>query len=1053
MAFNISGLTTENQITALYVGYFGRSPDGIGLTVWRNQLEEHLDGDADGDPGRDLEEIGTLFSTSQESQNEYEYFAKLEDGIPGNESRVDAAAFINEIYLNLFGRDAEEGGLLNWTNHLVNGTFTAGEIIIAIMEGAGPGDQTRLENKIEVALDFHDEAVANGVNNFPEGSEAKELSKTILEGVNIDPASVEAAKQTADAFFSEGQTFTLTKETDAGPAFAGGEDDDVYDASLAPAIDGLVGAQTLQGSDVLDGGDGVDTLNAELNGTGATQNPTISDIEVYNLTSFAGPLGIGNGTLDLDRATGYQQLWNRNSRVDLDLGNVGEVATLGLDNVRDGSEYNVMYDNIAVAEQNVVSMMSGRPGDRVRLDIDGVAGAIGIMNLIVSDDNYLTLQDDADDILNLNISGDGILDIEGDDDFSNIQTLDTLDYVGDVNLDVSGSVDLESVETADGDDTVVVDHAAVNGGFSADMGAGFDILNIDGASDETELNAIDFSGGVTGVENIAFDDAIDLTGDAVLDLDGVSDDLETVWFFDGFDADGNDLAIENSPVADLNINTIADVADDADFDMDSGLLTVDGVVNLTIDAADDADVDGGLNGDVLETLVMNAGDDLDLDLFDGLDALVSIEANATNTSTSTGGDSDANVNLDASAGAIGDPTEFDALKTVNVNAASNATLTMTGRAGVPFFAGTQATQSFTIDVSGAGGFPFTASGNVFFTSGDLPSGFVDTNYSTNLFDLNYADNNAAGDIASDLDALPELEASSGFFSNVANVTWADVGVVDQLAYQAGSSGATSGTLNSVTTGAFTQGQEAIAQVDGEGFVAVETVTVDAQDGDADVDLTDVYGLFTLEVTATDDANVNLFNTNATSATVAAGSDLGDEATVTVDGDTVGNAELVDLTVSGDEADVTLLDNLESFTTLNVSGVATEVDADTSGAEFGVSGGQFVEYQIGATSDGVDGTVDVDFIGNDAREVYNFTGDDIGEVVITDFTVGADPTSGDRLDISGFAANSGQLVFTDDGADLVITDLSGGLDDFGGSITIVGAAGQEADMSSFNIIYG
>ena len=1066
MPIDTSALTPQQQITAVYIAYYDRAPDPAGLQFWTDQLNG----------GRSLEQIATDFSGAAETKAKFPFFDAPDVASPDT--------FINSIYLNLFGRLPDQAGATFWGDQLALGTTPVGEIILAILEGAqdaasgGFPDSETITNKIDVGLDWAQSAIEAGIglSNNPIAEEidgevvvndqaAFDSATSILDGVDETAQSVTDAKAATDAFIAgaaiAGQTFTLTEDTDAGVEFVGSAADEVFDAPLAPAIDGLVGAQTLQGPDVLDGGAGVDTLNAELNNTGITQNPTISGIEVYNLTAFSVLLG-ADSQLDLDRATGYEQLWNRNSRSDLTLNNVGEVAILGLDNVRDGTEYGINYDNIAVAEQTVVSMMSGRPGDAVTLDIDNVDGVIGTLTLNVSDDNYLFLDSDAADSENLVIAGSGLLELEGEDEFGNVQTLDTLGYDGNVNLDVSGSADLTSVMTADGDDTVLVGSASVNGNLAVDMGAGFDILNVDDVADDAALNAVDFTGGVTGVENIAFDDAMTLGGNAVLDLDGVSDDLETVWFFDGFDANGSNLAIANSPVQDLNINTIGDIAEDGDFDMGGGLLTVDGVVNLTIDAQDNADVDGGLNGDVLETLVVNAGDDLDLDLFDGLDALVSIEANATGTSPSVGVGSSANVNLDASAGAIGDDTEFDALNTVNVNAATNATLNMTGRAGTAAFAGTQATQSFSINVTGAGGFPPpSANGNVFFTSGALAAGFVDTNYSTTggVSAGNGSaqlDNGAASDVASELDGTAELEATST--GNVANVTWADVGVVDQLAYQAGSSGATTGSLDSVVPGAFTQGQEAITQVDGEGFVAVETVSVDAQDGDADVDLTDVYGLFTLNVTATDDADVDLFNTNATSATVAAGTDAGDTATITVGGDTVGNAELVDLVVSGDEADVTLADNLDSFTTLNVSAVASDVDADTSGAVFTLAAGEFVEYQIGATSDGVDGTTDVDFTGNtDAREIYNFVGDDIGEVEINDFDVSADATDpGDRLDLSGFAESAGQLVFSIDGSnDIVITDLSGGLGDFGGEIKIVGTfdAADASDLANFNIIYG
>jgi hypothetical protein len=98
-------------------------------------------------------------------------------------------------------------------------------------------------------------------------------------------------------------------------------------------------------------------------------------------------------------------------------------------------------------------------------------------------------------------------------------------------------------------------------------------------------------------------------------------------------------------------------------------------------------------------------------------------------------------------------------------------------------------------------------------------------------------------------------------------------------------------------------------------------------------------------------------------------------------------------------------------------------------------------------------VDVDFAGvNAAREVFDFVGSDIGEVSIDGFTDGNDPTTGDRIDLSHFANihSAGDLIFTDSGADLVITDL--GNDDFHGSITLVGLAGHATDVSAFNIIY-
>src|SRR5690606_30073956 len=182
-------------------------------------------------------------------------------------------------------------------------------------------------------------------------------------------------------------------------------------------------------------------------------------IEQYNLTAN------NDGYLDLHRSSGYEEIWNKGSRADMTLDNLGEVATLGMDGVRDGAEFEVNYDNIAVETQKVVVNKSGAEGERVELEINGVLnGDITNLDLNVSNGVHLRLDNDAADIDNLTIAGDGILDLVGEDQFEFLQTLDTLGYDGDVTLDISGSGSLTSVLTGDGSDTITA--AAAN--FSAD---------------------------------------------------------------------------------------------------------------------------------------------------------------------------------------------------------------------------------------------------------------------------------------------------------------------------------------------------------------------------------------------------------------------------------------------------------------------------------------------------------------------------------------------------------------------------------------------------------
>lgn len=1048
-----------NALTALYVGYFDRAPDPAGLQFWIDQI----------DNGREFNTIAADFAASPEAEALYPYLTTPGVSSPDN--------FVTNIYLNLFNRIPDAAGLAFWTGVLADGSVSVADMIEAIINGAvndagaGTFDRTVLDNKIEVGLDFATKA--GDTPGFTYDADAAAAAVAVIDGVTADPATVDAGKLEVDEFLNpSSETFTLTTAVDAGAAFVGGDIDSTFNAQLGLGIDGLVGVQTLQGPDVLDGGAGFDKLNAELNGTGTTANPTISNIEQYNLTSISNIFGTGE--LDLSRASGYEELWNRGSRANLDVFNVGEQAIIGMDGVRGGTAYTVEYEaGLVVTDQVVVAQSVGSvalgeatldivtsgPIDSLtlnatasRLEVNANVG--GTLTVNAAGGNEIDLNGGADNAANLIIAGSGSLILNGGSDFSSLETLVSTGYNEGLTLDVSGSEVLESVLTGAGDDAITAAASNFTAGTEAttvDLGLGNNVLTLNdnpgnNVIDSGELSALDFTlGTVSNVQTLELV-GVELGGDASLDLDGVGG-LETLVFTGFQNVGGDDLLIDNAPEV-LTITTAQEI------EMNGGLFTIEGVVDLTMTSTgapgDDSDIrlDGGVNSETLVTLSIEAADDAELDLEGGTDALTTVNVVAL------GDDADVDI---SDLGVLGGDAEFAALTTVNVTAAHDADLNMTGRAGIVAFAGTQATQSFTINVTAGAASGIlqtrTSAGNAFFTSGDLAAGFVDTNYSTTtiLTPANSAlhDNGAASDIAAGLDATLELEATNT--GNVVNVTWADVGSVDQLANQFAASGSTTGTLDSVINGGnFVDGLAAIAQVDGEGFEAVETITVNAQDGNANVSLTDVYGAFTLDVTATDNATVTLFNTGVISAFVTAGTDAGDTATVTVGGDTVGNAELVNLSVSGDAAIVTLADDLASFTTLDVSGVVTNLVVDTSAAEFVVTGGQFIDYQIGATSDGIDGTIDVNFIGNlDTREVYNFVGGDVGEVVITNFTEGADPNTGDRLDLSAFANGAGQLVFQEIGGNVVITDLAGGVSDFDGSITVVGTTA--ADLA-FNIIY-
>lgn len=839
-----------------------------------------------------------------------------------------------------------------------------------------------------------------------------------------------------------GQTFTLTTGTDI---FTGGEGDDVFNAPLAAAsgsLQGLLGIQTLDGQDVLEGGEGRDTLNAELNATGTTMNPTITGIEVLNFTVMPLPaLGAivpSFGAIDLHRSEGYEEIWNVGSRYDLAVLNVrtnddGDAPAIGLDGVRGGTTFFVEYDaDEVVTVQNVIANNVGSAGTgSVTLDIwSGDVEFIETLNLTVSNGVRLILVEDAANIDNLNISGSGLLVLEGEDAFEYLVSLDSTGYTGDLDLDVSGSDVLESVLTGAGDDVVTVDGIVINGDFVADMGAGDNTLRIIGVSEPDDFSDLDFTGGVDNVQTISFVEGFTWGGfnneTPVLDLDGLGD-LETIvfeGFIDLYHDNGNVLQIDTAPT-DLELI----FEDGASF---FG-LDVNGTENLSIGGTNVGffgATDSALQGADLVTITADVSGDFYADMSENLDNLAMLSVTAGEDAAV------ALLNLD------GD--ELSSLESVSLVAGEDADLTMTGRAP------TAQVQTFTIA-------PGTASTWNFVVPGVGPVS-VGTG-------LSVTGATAATNLAAAMNADPAFDdytiTSSGNTVSIVNNV---AGSADPIEF----TGVTGGGQGLAGPSTITLGE------DGTGYEALEDIVVDAGE-DATVTLTDVYGSFTVEVTAVEDADVTLTNTSAESVSVTAGMNVEydidavtdeiigfveiDTATVTLDG----NPNLVSLEVSGALADVTLTGDLSSLVTIDLTGVSEHFVVDATGAEFGWDLGEsgFVTYLIGGTSSEWD--LGYSTIASSAgdRETFRFTEDDFGTIVISDFNVGA---GGDRIDLAdlGFT-NEGQLVietgtfdvltgeFTVDGAglDTRIVDDAGG-PDFSGTIILQGVDAD--DLTSNNITF-
>ncbi len=124
--------TTTTQLQEIYLAYFGRPGDPIGLDYWL----------ASGITQRD-------FACSIYEQYEYQYIFE-------NKSIAEQ---VNNLYKNLFCRDADIQGLLYWTNKVYLGEFLLCNIAIDLIWAArnnhgSENDKKNLQERIDWCIEY-----------------------------------------------------------------------------------------------------------------------------------------------------------------------------------------------------------------------------------------------------------------------------------------------------------------------------------------------------------------------------------------------------------------------------------------------------------------------------------------------------------------------------------------------------------------------------------------------------------------------------------------------------------------------------------------------------------------------------------------------------------------------------------------------------------------------------------------------------------------------------------------------------------------------------------
>lgn len=149
----------RDQVQLMYVAYYGRPGDNGGLDFWAGQLESN---------GGDLRNIINAFGDSAEFLDRY--------GDLGSEDLV------NNVFQQLFNRDADPAGLAFYTGKLDAGELTLGSIALDVANGASAenSDGKSRDNKVAVANSFSAALIAD--NLIYSGDEIG-IAKSLLDGI------------------------------------------------------------------------------------------------------------------------------------------------------------------------------------------------------------------------------------------------------------------------------------------------------------------------------------------------------------------------------------------------------------------------------------------------------------------------------------------------------------------------------------------------------------------------------------------------------------------------------------------------------------------------------------------------------------------------------------------------------------------------------------------------------------------------------------------------------------------------------------------------------
>ena len=650
-------------VQQLYVSYFGRPADYYGLQNFSAALDKmgapkdfaavQAAVQADKAGTTALSQLVNSFNSSPESVALY-----------GNDnSQIGIGKFVNAIYQNVLGRDADKSGFDFWVNAITTGELTKANAAAAITQAAltntsdqGKLDALTVQHKLAVATAFTTALDTPAEITSFAGDAAAAAARALLLGVNssTDVTAYQAnINDTIEKLGNvvNGTTFSVTTGVDT---LAGTSGNDVFN-SLNVAADGQAAASTLSAFDSIDGGAGKDTLNVYTDGTtnaSIPANATIKNIETVNIFNTGATAAAG--LTDASKYAGVTALWQSGKAAAVT--NLAATTTAGFHSLAAAGVTVTAADAAATA---TIALDKAAEGADVTVKANTDAGALATVivgGTVVkgSIDLNITGGKDVQTVM-VNTAVAANLTVNNNGTGKAVTAVDASASTGAITY--TGATTVATIKTGSGNDDVTLAAATVKDKTSATVntGAGNDKITVNASGDgivtitagdgNDTVNVTARSSGALNVDlgagNDTFTSTVAIGASDKVDAGAGSDTLllnlvgsanvGAFSNFDAFDAKGLHKALDID-ILSLK-NTVTEIVSSGDVDTGAALLNVGAGVGYRVTG--DTEV-----GNALSITQKTAGDlTITLDIDESGDAKTTTAANtdaAVNATNATG---------------------------------------------------------------------------------------------------------------------------------------------------------------------------------------------------------------------------------------------------------------------------------------------------------------------------------------------------------------------------------------------------------------------------------